>query len=347
MDSSVLPRWALLAVLAPMLLFNRPIRQTSAHVWWGLFLAYCAASALWAFSPWDALGDLAHWLIAFVVFLGAAEDDDPGSAWDGIALGLIPSLIISVFQLSGFQYIVQSASSMPTGLFLNRDFMVEAATIAFVGTAWRRHWLLSLVPLAIIVMSGYRGAYVELGVVAAILCLARLRQTGHRKLPIILAALTPPLMLAALYVDLWANPGRAPSINNRLEMWQVVIFNFVPFGWGLGTIVDQIEYVHSEPLQFILELGIGALLLLALFIAAFRGKDNGLRLVLAVVAVDALFYFPLHLPVPTFAFAVAAGGLAASRRRVRFVRSDWYRAEHASHARSLFDLPAGAIRQAR
>ncbi len=105
------------------------------------------------------------------------------------------------------------------------------------------------------------------------------------------------------------------SAGQRIILWIATVMAMTPLGNGLGWFAaahPSEEYAHSDVLQAVAELGVGAILFLAIpVVLMFRSRGNNAeRAAFVAVCVEAIVSFPLHLPASGFLAALLAGYLA-------------------------------------
>lgn len=303
------PRWATMAAV-PWLL--RQQRMTAAHWIGGAFIAWSAATLLWTASPLDGGKALFIELMAAACFCLGSQLTSLRGLWVGAALGMTVSSGFAIAQLLGFvpfQTINQTA-----GLFLNGNYMAEAAALVLVALVAERLWWLIPGVIPALMLPDARGA-----VLAAGLGLG-LHYRRHW------AILVSGAVFIAVTATLMSLHHQHTDITQRLEIWQSAFDGVTWFGQGLGSFMSAIdlragatlpEYAHNELLHIAFELGVVGLVLAVAFLASLAGPFNAARLVVAAVLVEACFAFPLHLPVTLFLGMVAAGHAVRSTDLLR------------------------------
>lgn len=125
------------------------------------------------------------------------------------------------------------------------------------------------------------------------------------------------------------------SLYARFGVWQDTLNHLTLFGHGLGTYQDAYitwpihrnmtgiiaPHAYNDLLEFLFELGIGALPLIFLFVIAFDKAEGPNILILLTGLILSLTYFPLHLPVLSHALAFALGQLARSPYALTLARA--------------------------
>lgn len=303
------PRWALLALVVPWLI-PRP-RWTAGHLAAVLLLLWCLVSLTWTEDINGGLLWCARLALLVGVFFIGAEQGSLKPVWIGAGLALIPSWLMSIAQIYGYGVIHLERFG---GLFINANFMGEAAALVVVGLLVERvYWLIPLVMPAL-VMPMSRGAL--LAAVVASVAWSRSRIAyGLLALALICGSLT-----------LWSG-YRVGGVEERLAIWTDTIQGMKPFGHGAGSFyltyplyakrtnsfVSRPDHAHNDMLEAIYDLGLGSLVLVALAAIVWAsGHAHRARFVALAFAVEAMFEFPLHMPVTAFLAALVAGHLCGA-----------------------------------
>lgn len=295
------PRWALAAVVLPLLLRKGRVEFTAAHLFGLLFVAYAAASVLWAPHKWEAIDTLLKLIVLAEAFVLGSQADDIRPIVAGAALGLGVSSAIILLGIP-----VPQTSDYPAGLFVNSNALGEIAAVALVGALVHRIlWAVPLIAPAL-VASHCRGAFLALGGALIMWFWPRSK----------VAAIA--LALAGVATAAWM--GSSESAQQRLDMWGAVLPQLTFAGKGIGsfytlyplyspfdTLLQRPEHLHNDWLEFTFELGIVGTVLYSAFLWSARSA------ILAVLAIEAFFGFPLHLA----ATAVLGGILAGHSNRYR------------------------------
>jgi hypothetical protein len=313
------PRWIVVEVGSFALLLTAPRgRLTPEHVAGGLFLAYAAASILWSPSPFDGVGAVIRLLALAAAFCAAASrTENLDAAWTALGVGASISGLIAaaqvvgapIFHMPGFD------PTAPIGLFGNKNFMAGFGALAFVATVLSRPTWLKPPLLAGTALAAFLP--LSMGAILGIavgLAFARLRPTAFW---LALAG----LLAAALGADLWLFPDRiVSSLQPRLVLWQLSWANLSWFGWGIGSYGSLFPAAHAfnDALEYVVELGVGAVpLLIMVALALRRGRERTEGAILVAALVESLFAFPLHQPAHAFVAVVCAGFLCGAGGRAR------------------------------
>lgn len=300
------PRWALAAVVLPLLLRKDGIRFTAAHLFGLLFVAYAAASVLWAPQKWEAIDALLKLVVLAEAFVLGSQMKDIRPVVAGAALGLgVSSAVI----LLGIQ--VPQTSDYPAGLFVNSNALGEIAALALVGAVVHRLWWGVPLVLPALVASHCRGALLALAgaFIVWLWSKSRLASAAMAGAGIALAA--------------WMGAA-SESAHLRLEMWGAIVPHITVMGKGLGsfytlfplyspfdTLLQRPEHLHNDWLEFAFELGIVGAVLSAAFLWSARS------VILAVLVVEAIFGFPLHLAATAVLGGIMSGHAVRHRVGVR------------------------------
>lgn len=330
------PRLALLAVAVP-LLFPRKVTITPAHFALFLFLAWSVATLFWTDEPpshlvsWlgpiplGGLSAVIHWLIFAGLFCIGANLASLSGVYIGMALGLSLSSAAAIAQMF-FGWAFLDQYSVPGGLFINPNFMAEVSVMVLVGLiAERLYWFIPLVlPAALLPQS--RSALLALVIALAL-------WTRNRA---VMAVMIIGIGVAAI----WSIQSgfRLSSVDERIAIWRDTIDGMTWLGRGTGsfyvlypatasrtnTLFARPDHAHNDVIETFFEAGFPAILLIGVFIFAWRvGRHPSAALVLVAFAVQGLFAFPLHIPASMFLVALVAGHLCADGAALRDYVPDW------------------------
>jgi O-antigen ligase len=299
------PRWALAAVLLPIFLKGAEFKFTMAHLFGLLFLAYAALSVSWSPNVWESFDVLIKLIVIAEAFalgssLGSADRIVAGAVW---GIGLSSLLIL-------LDADVPRTSDWPAGLFVNSNALGEIAALVLVAAVARRIWWAIPLILPALIASHCRGAMLAVAGGAVIWMWGRSR----------IAAVAMAGAGVAVIVGL----GAASSVQQRLDMWFSVLPGLSAFGHGLGsfytlyplyspfdTLLQRPEHLHNDWLEFAFELGIVGAGLCAAFLWSARS------VILAVLAIEACFGFPLHLAATAVLGGILSGHAALGRDGLR------------------------------
>lgn len=309
------PRWALLAVCIPAALFFVDRQHTTAGHYLGTtFLAWCALTFLWTSAPFDGADLMFRLMLLAGVFVIGASLPDLQPVYLGLGLGFALNAALALAQSLGFDGVPQLIA--PSGLFLNKNYLAEPAALVLIGLLGCRMWALALLVSPAVFVPGARGALLALAAAALAWIWPRSRA----------AAVKVALLLLSGFI-LFAIFRSHSSIEQRFEIWRDTAANLTLFGHGLGAfyidfpsfavhsdvLSERPVHAHNDFLELAYELGIGALLFVAMLGYCLSGPLPTERLILIAFMVEAFFGFPLHLPIPSFLAALAAGRLCGVR----------------------------------
>jgi hypothetical protein len=309
------PKWAILAVAAPAMLLwsGKTTRLTAAHLAGAVTISWMALTIAWSRAPLDSLNAL--WLFCLlpaVCFLLGMQAGSLRPVLIGSAWGLGISSVIAIAQVLGWDGLASAA--LPSGLFVNRDFLAETAALVAVGLmAERLWWHLPLVAPALVLPMDRTALLACVVALAALMWRARNRASWA-----ILAALAGCFAYAALHIG-------SASLAMRLAIWRDAVAGISLTGHGLGifwtipTLYNGTTpiHAHNEFIEIVWECGLVGLALAASFAWTLRGPIDTARAVLVALAVECVLAFPLHLPVTVALGAMCAGFAVRDRAVVR------------------------------
>lgn len=314
LSAGFVPRWAALAVLVPLLwrLDGRHLPDIVRYGVGGL-LALCAVSLLPSPDPWGGAHDLMLIAILVMVFFGASGLDRLDDVFRGLGVGLAVTLPVIIMQAQGWRGLPM-IGAMPGGLFLNSEILAEFAALLLVWACVRRElWLIAVaaVPVALC-ESRVAGLSAVFGIAYALWP----RRRAHQ---IAVAAILVMVCVAGV---LLMGEYKFSTAGHRMTLWGATVLSWTPFGNGLGwfqTAFPGPRFAHSDALQAVSEIGVGALLLLLIPVKIFLGERKHVaeRAVFAAVCLQVAVSFPLHFPATGFVAAAVAGWLLGMGRVVR------------------------------
>lgn len=307
----VMPRWWVLAIGLPLASSLDPRRMWEPAAW-----CLCGAVLWAAMTVYDAphphaaaLETFFLVLLCLAAFAGAALDD-LAPALAGMSWGIAISGVLCVFQVTGW-WSPLPQSSVPAGLFYNSEVLAEVAAPLLLWAALDRRWVLGAILAVPVALSGSRVALLAIAV--GLVWAWKPRGRFVKAAVVIIAAFVGLAMLLA-------NDGKIGSAITRVGFWWTALYSLTPWGrgigwWAMSHVGPYEEFVHSDMLQAMVELGPGALLLAVLPAAAlWRGAGTiAERAAYVAICVEGLVSFPLHLPAGGFLFAMLAGFLARAR----------------------------------
>lgn len=234
------------------------------------------------------------WVIVAAAYCWGARTGDETARKVAIAFaaGIAVSGVVAAAQRLGFD-VVPIFNGGSAGLFYNKNFMGEAACVSFI-LGMRFSILAMMMSLPALMLSGSRSSW--LAAMVAFGINAEWRRTWGW------------LAVAALLAWGAGWLGDGASMEQRFELWRdaaPVVISGLPFGAGA-----PLEPLHNEFLQISSELGVAAVVPLALlYLAASRDLAFG-----AGVALLLSFGFALHLPATAWLIAFMCGHLVGGLR---------------------------------
>ena len=220
------PRWVVIAVAVPAaLILAGPIRVTAAH-WAGtLFVGWCLLTLAWSPTSFDSIA-AAMWLLMLAsIFCLGSTLEDTRPIIIGFALGMTVSSAIAIVQFSGWRFLRDAET--PSGLFVNRNFLAEAAALALASVIGHRLWWLVPGLLPSIMLTQARGATAALaGVIALFL---------WRISRIATIAGTVALFIALAVASYYGSGLKLCTIKQRLAIWADTAQGITWTGYGLGS----------------------------------------------------------------------------------------------------------------
>lgn len=304
------PRWAVIAVGMPLIGTLDP-RNVPEYLRWTLvfLIGVGAISLLVSPSPMSGVQDLLFIVFLCGVFLLGAELESFDGIMKGTTAGLALSLLLLVLQTFG-TIKIPHLSPIPGALFDNSEILGEFAGLLLAWAVVKRHWVAAIIGALVVAWTQSR-----VGVLAA----GAAMFFAYRPRSWVWTLLLALLVVAAALVLL---PLKADSAMHRVTLWGAALMSFKLLGNGLGwgsAAFPFEEFVHSDALQAVIELGIGALALLAIPFAALKRNrgHHAERALFVGVCVEVLVSFPLHFPASGFLAAGVAGFLARARPVVR------------------------------
>lgn len=313
MSAGTVPRWTVLALLLPIMLYWVDWRQVPNKVLLVLIALYAAASTLWAEVKPDSYLELFRLTLLIAAFTIGAVSGSLERLLRVMAIGVAVTFPLVLLQVVGYVGVPQTAP--PAGLFLNQNVLAESAAVLLIAMAYTRQWFLAALLLAIVIMAREKASFVGLAIATIVYLFYRMRMTAYA------------LMFAcAVFTGMMISTG---SAIDRLDIWQDTLRGVTFFGNGIGSfyavfpaeavhtnvIEVRPEQAHNEYLHALFELGVpGLALCLALACQALRGSLELERLMLVFILAVSIFAFPLHMPFTAFVAALVAGRLCSSQR---------------------------------
>ncbi len=312
---AIAPRWAVLSIVAPALLLWRweAIPFTRAHLTGLVLVLWSGVSVLWSPQPLDSID--AFWQTAVlpaVCFCLGSQRGSLRPLFIGAAIGLGLSSAVAIGQVLGWHALPEIAS--PSGLFVNRNLLAEAAALVMVGLISCRLWWPVALVMPALVLPESRGALIAVSVPLVAYFMRR---------PAALSLIAGAALAGLATITL----GKGMSgITERLDIWAATVQQFSWFGSGIGSFwaIHPEHYLegvaihaHNDFLELASDLGVVGLALFGWLVWELRGPLGTYRLVLIALAIEACFAFPLHMPVTLAIGAVCAGNAIHNRSLVR------------------------------
>jgi hypothetical protein len=318
------PRWIVIGVGAWLLFFFADrVTMTLAHVLGLVFLGWCVLTLSWSVDFGGGIGELLHLIALAGAFALASTMQSLRPVLAGASMGLAISSAIVIAQWLGWnpESLPSYWSERPAALFVNANYLGEAAGLVIVGCMGYRLWTGAIIVAPSLLLSGARGAVIAVGMAAAA-WIWTLRSRWHAVGALSMVA---ALLLGSIVGD------RGGGVSHRLAIWSDSARSITMAGHGLGSFWEMFprvatstdlskerpERAHNELLDAAFEVGvIGAIILLG-FAASLSGPFTAARFVLVAIAVEAVFAFPFHMPATAFMGALVAGHCARDRHNIR------------------------------
>ena len=329
-SSAYMPRWWAIAVLLPLAsdLDPRAIAEPARRLLL-LGLAWTALSLLWTPIPAEGAMDLFCMALLVLAMTAGACTEDISPVVEAFGWGIaVSSAVVLAYHL-GYPTDVQNSGR--GGLFLSTEIIAEVAAPVLVWALWKRRWALSMAMVVPLALCDSR-----ISVIAAAAGLAfgwRPRRVWIKSIVVVM------VMVAAAASVVSLGLFKISTGLTRFVLWGAAAESITTFGHGLGwwTVAHpgpMEEYVHSDVLQFMVELGAGSLFLLAVpIMALWRGVGNvAERSAFLCLIVEGIVSFPTHLPASGFLAALLAGRMVSGRYSI---------------CRAELDGRAGALRPVR
>lgn len=312
---SIEANWFMLWALLPLALLSVRINVTPAHAIGATFLVWVALSATWTPGGGWAIEAALKLGAGAAAFMIGAEVEDDEWLWKGLAVGIAVNSGVAIAQYLGWGMGLTGGTA--AGLLFNSNALAEpAALVAFIMLLdGRILWALPAIPA--IVLPGTRAGFAVLAVGVLAWLWSRSR----------LAALSL-IAMAALGLATYG-PGRVPSTEQRVAIWQDTLSGITALGHGLGsfgreyphyaTRIDVTRerpfHAHSDLLEVTFEFGfLGLALFAALCAACWGSAAQRERICLLPCFALLAFDFPLYVPTTSFIVAFLAGRAAAGWR---------------------------------
>lgn len=355
MSRSTEARWIALSIMVPLGLmvcksgnkYSNPILAGGAFLLWALL------STAWAISFPDALERDWHLILGAGAFLWGAGMT--AGAFAALAcclgVGMAVNALLALLQIAGWatwlvgdvgfhpDAIIISLTHDPAGLFMNGNYLAEAAVVSaamVVAAPLTRAAKLALLPGCCVcaIAGGSRGAVIGLAIILGVALL----RAGYRRAVLIGAMVGGGALVAYLGLHSEFRFSMAP----RLALWANTLAGWTWFGYGTGSylagyalisnaavpspasifgFIIRPQTAHNDLLTILFENGVvGAALFLGFAgLLIRRAWHHPALSVIAVTLVLGLTNFPLYNPMPLFLFCAACGWVSANRVSLRSV----------------------------
>lgn len=307
--SGSVARWIVLAAGLPFLSLDPRGVPALVKVSLALALSYAGLTLLWSPDPLDGFLSLFHLMLFAGVLFAASRLESIDRVMVAVGWGLAISAAICIAQSLGFTLGIPSDAE-PSGLFVNRDFLAEAAAPVFVWAFLTKRITLSAAMCVPIALCGSRVAVLSVWPL-----LAAFGRFWPRRWPILagVGRFWPLLAAFAAFTVFW--DGKIVSLGERWTIWMSVLSDLNLWGNGIGWFAHaypHYETAHSDILQGFGEIGFAAIALFTvpLYILWRAQGHRAERAALLAIVVQMAVAFPLHLPVGTFLAGLLAGHLA-------------------------------------
>jgi hypothetical protein len=324
-SGGTVPRWAFLSLVCAVLLFRITI-----HPFLVLFTVFALVMAYVGPVGYEATFVFWHFLLLAVLFCWA-QGADLKRITIGAALAMaVNSVVVLIQAFTGWEGIPQLIPN--SGLFYNHNMGAEAAAMILVLTvAYRLWWLIpGLLPT---LYFGSRAPVLALGVAAG--C-ALWRWSRF-------ASLMATLTMLLLVVSMKGEGGHryifvSDDLIQRTGVWLDMLPRLTIWGHGLGSFLVEypefqrhtqalalrFENAHNDFLQVTYEMGLGGLILIAVFLARMTAAPRSPAwYALIVFMVEACFGFPLYEPVSGALAACCAGVVFVGCADLRSLKPAW------------------------
>lgn len=311
LSAAFTPRWGVIAIGIALVSTLDP-RNVPEHIRWVLsfLIALGAVSLLGSPDPRAGTLELIYIVLLCGVFLLGASLERLDGLMTGAGWGLVASSAIAAAEWFGWVPWFLWGQQGPAGLFHNSEVFAEFAALVFVWALFTQRWVFAVAGAIAIAACQSRVAILASMVGAAYVLCPR-SWTRAAAWAVLLAAVA-----AAMLVYMGA--GKASSADHRIILWGATIMSITLAGKGLGWFQASYPYetfAHSDVLQALAEMGVGAAALVVIPITILWRKrgSNAERAVFVAACVECAVSFPLHFPASGFIAAVVAGYLVSIR----------------------------------
>lgn len=314
--------WLFLILVLPIIMFFVDTRITNSHILGLLFIVYSLLSLLWTQNLNIATFFVVQMFALASIFCIASGIKDIKIIIKGLAVGLLVSDVISIFQYYKIS-IVYTLYDMIAGLFVNQNIYCEvSATILICLIIYKLWWFIPLTLPGIILVHS-KGALMGLGIFGMLYL-----YKYSKKLAILVIAST------LFYVAL--DKYNSSSTFERFDLWVDTLRGLKLFGNGIGsyeivfplhavdidTAIARPRFAHNDLLQLIYEFGIGSVLFVIMIINVMRIKTDE-TIILVCIAVISMFNYSNHVPVIAFVTFMVAGYITRYDAPIRNIGNSW------------------------
>lgn len=319
---AIAPRWAVLAIGLPVLLFFVPrIEMTTVH-WVGLaVVGYAFASLAWIAVPVEAVDGLAKMTIVACAFVLGAQATDLKPTFVALAIGLAVNDVFGVLQYFGIHVVEIVYANKSAGLFANQNMYGELAALSLVGALAYRLWWTVPFPALGLILSQCRGAWLGVAIAGIVALWTRSKLGAVAALLALIVAGNIALLI----------PQAQNALIARGRVWMDAAENLSWRGHGVGqywvttpqhaprqeAMNTRHWHAHNDPIEAVYEYGIAAILCVVFVGMCLAGPLTRERAILAAFLGIGLVGFPLHVPATAFVGALVAGRLARVRHELR------------------------------
>ena len=326
--AATVPRWALLSVALPLLLWQQsPSYFTPLHLIGCLLVSWCALSLAWTANGYDGLGELGQLALIAQAFVLGNRLGSMREIFKGLAIGLIVSSLLVATPL--YQFMIGPVSVEHEGLLGNRNMLSEAAVLTLLGCiGYRLWWFIPGILPSIFVWPQERASMLALIVAAGCWLWSYSKW--------LTVACGAAVIGAGLSYAFFGD--RISSTSQLIQIWSDTSKGLTFWGHGIGSfltlfpfltstidiVVSRPEHAHNDFLEIIFDYGfIGAFLYASFTVVAIGVADRIYRPILAAFLVIGCFSFPWHVPVTAFIGACVIGCIAGRGFDLRSFNDVW------------------------
>lgn len=320
------PKWALLSVALPILLFNTKPKFSLLGL---LFLAWVLITVLWG-PPIDSLERAWRFTVLGLAFLLGTTGNYRTAVY-GFSLGLLINSGVLVAQRLGWDFLPQAND--PGALFFNGTFLADATAVGLVALlALRWSWIALFIGVGTILLAGGKA-----GILALLVCGALYAFKRYSTLPLLGLILASPLIVFidsfTVRTGLWVNSLSLVSVfghgaGSFAAMFPTVHDAVMPTDPGVYSGLVRPLTAHNDLITVMVEFGLIGLVLYVVLIGSLLLSRVETREALSAhyglwaFLILGLFNFPLFTPTSAFV-AFMAGYLSRSGRGLRLLDYSW------------------------